>query len=82
MKRDYGVLMKVQIYSVELIAYLCFKRRCLPPELSRIILSYLCKRIDNHSIRDAVALMKSDKPLALILYGDIRYWETSRVRNM
>lgn len=76
---------KQKTYSVEMTLFLCLKRykNGIPPEIGELIFSYLYKRIDNGNIREAVAeMLMMKRPAALIKYGCISYWETSRVTDM
>jgi hypothetical protein len=72
-----------QLFSVEMTLLLCLNRNTLiPTAVARNVLSFLYIRIDNTSIRDAMAIMHADPALSLVLYGHISFWETSRVTDM
>jgi hypothetical protein len=58
-----------QYYSVEWTVLLCLKRLRIPPEVGKIIFSFVYKRIfDNMSIRTAVKMLKENPTEALTLY--------------
>ena len=72
-----------QLFSVEMTLLLCLNRNTLiPTAVARNVLSFLYIRIDNTSIRDAMAIMHTDPALSLMLYGHISFWEISRVTDM
>ncbi len=52
-----------------------------PRELVEFV-SQMRFKHDNQSIRDAVRLWNTDKPRALIQYGEISTWDTSGVTDM
>jgi surface protein len=75
---------KANQLSVEKTMMLCLNRHAakIPSEIARLIFSYLYKVIDDVSIREAVKLFVTDRKESELIFGQMYYWETSRVTNM
>ncbi len=55
----------------------------LPPELRRIIeIYFICQDLHDSNIRDAVQVWVNDQTTAMLRYGHISHWNTSKVTDM
>jgi hypothetical protein len=58
------------------------KQKNIPSDIWNIIKNYLYFEINDTNIKIAVGMWRENKNKALILYGNISYWNTSAVTDM
>lgn len=68
--------------SCERAIVLALRSTVIPTDLHNTIIEYFCIPITDGNIRDAVNMWIKNRNDAIKLYGDIRYWDTSRVTDM
>ena len=72
-------------YNIIDLSIIHYSNSCefyIPHEIRKIIKEYTYKEINDKNIHSAVKLWYHNKEKAIILYGHISYWDTSKVTDM
>lgn len=82
MLTEYSLSHLVDLCSFRYLTIKTSSNCVLPAGVRDIIKDYVCSRIDDSNIHDAVKLWCSGKVEALMKYGRISMWDVSQVKTM